>query len=82
MNERNALPVFETPQQLSAYVQNKLMVILSRMAFDHPQQAQMLAAQLLSEMAAVGQQAQMRAETNDADRYDLKTLPDKALFDE
>ena len=82
MNEPNTKPRFETPEAVAGYAHNRLITILSRLAFGHIDEAKALAAQLTSEMASVGRRADMTPATDNPERYDLSTLPASSAFDE
>ena len=82
MNEPNTKPHFETPEAVAVYAHKQLVTILSRLAFNHIDEAKGLAAQLTSEMASLGRRAEMTPAQDNPDRYDLAALPASSAFDE
>ena len=82
MNKPKQPPILDTADAVSAYAQTRLLTILSRLTFARYEEAKTLTAQLLSDMAGVGQKAKMQEEVSDPNRYDLTALPASSAFDE
>lgn len=83
MNEPKQPPTFNSADAVSAYAQTRLLTILSRLTFARYEDAKILTAQLLSDMAGVGQKAKMQEEVSNPNRYDLGELAaTPAKFDE
>ena len=74
MNEPNAKPRFETPEEVAAYVHNGLMRIASCYVGELHERGAMLTCQLMSDMAAIHRRDEMTPSTNNPNRYDLADL--------